>query len=57
MEIEGRAAEVCVGDVKRNWEYGLNFYSVVPLPKCDQDPKPWRLQRAAGDRIALERVP
>jgi 4-amino-4-deoxy-L-arabinose transferase-like glycosyltransferase len=56
-EIEARAGEVCVGDVKRNWEYGLNFYSVVPLPKCDQDPKPWRLRRAAGDRIALERVP
>ena len=34
--IELQAADVCLGDVKRNWEYGLNFYSVTPLPKCAQ---------------------
>lgn len=52
--IEGQAAEVCLGDVKRNWEYGLNFYSVTPLPKCGQNSRAWRVVRAAGDRVALE---
>ena len=53
-QIEGRAAEVCMGDVKRNWEYGLNYYSVTPLPKCGPDPKPLRIVRAPGDRVAVE---
>ena len=52
--IELQAADVCLGDVKRNWEYGLNFYSVTPLPKCAQSRAAWRVIRAPGDRIALE---
>jgi 4-amino-4-deoxy-L-arabinose transferase-like glycosyltransferase len=24
----------CVGPVSRNWRYGLNYYSVTPLPDC-----------------------
>jgi 4-amino-4-deoxy-L-arabinose transferase-like glycosyltransferase len=55
--IDGRAAEVCLDDVKRNWEYGLNFYSVTPLPKCSESPRPWRVVRATGDRVALEPNP
>ena len=31
-EIGGRAGDVCIGNVKRDWEYGLNYYSVTPLP-------------------------
>lgn len=53
-EIEGRVPDVCVGDVKRDWQYGLNYYSVTPLPKCDQNPRAWRVVRAPGDRVALE---
>jgi 4-amino-4-deoxy-L-arabinose transferase-like glycosyltransferase len=25
---------VCVEDLNRNWRYGLNFYTVTPLPEC-----------------------
>jgi 4-amino-4-deoxy-L-arabinose transferase-like glycosyltransferase len=56
-EIESKAPEVCIGNIKRNWEYGLNYYSVTPLPKCEQNPKPWRVMRAPGDAVALEHVP
>jgi hypothetical protein len=55
-QIETRAAEVCVGNVKRTWEYGLNYYSVSPLPKCEQDPRPLRVLRAPGDRVVVEPV-
>jgi 4-amino-4-deoxy-L-arabinose transferase-like glycosyltransferase len=53
-EIEGRAPDVCIGDVKRDWQYGLNYYSVTPLPKCGPNPRAWRVVRAPGDRVALE---
>lgn len=25
---------VCVEDLNRNWRYGLNFYTITPLPEC-----------------------
>ena len=28
-------SETCVGDVHRAWRYGLNYYSVEPLPDCE----------------------
>lgn len=38
--IEPRAAETCVESLHRNWRYGLNYYSRVPLPDCDAEPRP-----------------
>lgn len=32
--VEPRAAETCVDTLHRNWRYGLNYYSVQPLPDC-----------------------
>jgi 4-amino-4-deoxy-L-arabinose transferase-like glycosyltransferase len=39
-QIAGRAGEVCVEGVDRNWRYGLNYYSVTPLPECSVQPRP-----------------
>jgi len=47
-EIEGRAGGVCVGEVERNWRYGLNYYSVEPLPDCAREPKPVEVRQSAG---------
>lgn len=41
--IEGRRSQVCVGDIGRSWVYGLNFYSVTPLPPCSSGSYPVRL--------------
>lgn len=30
--------QVCVGDLHRAWRYGLNYYSVTPLPECSATP-------------------
>ncbi len=33
------AQDVCVGDIHRAWRYGLNYYSVTPLPDCSAQPR------------------
>ena len=52
-EIGGRAGEVCIGNVKRDWKYGLNFYSVTPLPDCEKQPKALQVLPAPGGRTYL----
>jgi 4-amino-4-deoxy-L-arabinose transferase-like glycosyltransferase len=47
-EIEARAGEVCVDDIHRNWRYGLNYYSVTPLPDCEQQPRPLAVRQTEG---------
>ena len=56
-EIGGRAGEVCIGNVKRDWEYGLNYYSVTPLPDCEQQPKALQVLPGPGGRAYLEPIP
>jgi 4-amino-4-deoxy-L-arabinose transferase-like glycosyltransferase len=33
-EIEAHRAEPCVGQIRRDWRYGLDYYAVTPLPDC-----------------------
>jgi 4-amino-4-deoxy-L-arabinose transferase-like glycosyltransferase len=40
---------VCVEAIPRNWRYGLNYYSIEPLPDCDQSPRPVHV--APGDGV------
>ena len=47
-EIETRAGEVCVAAIHRNWRYGLNYYSVTPLPDCEQQPRPLAVRQTVG---------
>ena len=56
-QIAGRSSQVCIGDVKRDWEYGLNYYSVTPLPDCAAQSRPLRVLPAPGDRAYLEEAP
>jgi 4-amino-4-deoxy-L-arabinose transferase-like glycosyltransferase len=56
-EIGPRASEVCVGPVKRDMEYGLNYYLVTALPHCDVAPKPLRVVPGPGGRAVLENAP
>jgi len=48
QEIAGRAGEVCVDNIDRRWRYGLNYYSVTPLPECSEQARPLRLVEAGG---------
>jgi 4-amino-4-deoxy-L-arabinose transferase-like glycosyltransferase len=43
-EIEPRAAETCVGDVRRHVRYGLDYYSARRLPDCSVTERPYRIE-------------
>ncbi len=38
-ELSEPKRQYCVGEVTRTWRYGLNYYSVTPLPVCPPDRK------------------
>jgi 4-amino-4-deoxy-L-arabinose transferase-like glycosyltransferase len=48
QEIAGRAGEICVDNINRAWRYGLNYYSITPLPECSEQPRPLRIVQAPG---------
>jgi hypothetical protein len=56
-QIGGQSGEVCIGDVKRDWVYGLNYYSVTPLPDCEQQGGPLQVLPGPGGRAYLEPIP
>jgi 4-amino-4-deoxy-L-arabinose transferase-like glycosyltransferase len=47
-EIGMRAGDVCVDEIRRNWRYGLNYYSVTPLPDCEQQPRPLAVRQTGS---------
>jgi 4-amino-4-deoxy-L-arabinose transferase-like glycosyltransferase len=47
-EISPRADEVCIDRIDRDWRYGLNYYSISPLPECAALPKALRVIQSPG---------
>ena len=47
-KIEARADHTCVRDIQRSWRYGLNYYSVVPLPDCTGTPRVIEVRQSPG---------
>jgi 4-amino-4-deoxy-L-arabinose transferase-like glycosyltransferase len=57
-EISPRAGEVCVDRIDRDWRYGLNYYSIAPLPECTAQPKAlWVIQDDPGQPPHLAPAP
>jgi 4-amino-4-deoxy-L-arabinose transferase-like glycosyltransferase len=53
-QIEPVRDQVCVVEpLQRHWRYGLNYYSVKPLPDCEVEPRPMRVEHAQGDPPVL----
>ena len=48
-KVEARTSHTCVGDIQRTWRYGLNYYSVTPLPDCTAEPKPLEIRQTAHE--------
>ena len=46
--ISPHSSEVCVERMHRAWRYGLNYYSVQPLPDCDAEPRALRILQRPG---------
>jgi 4-amino-4-deoxy-L-arabinose transferase-like glycosyltransferase len=47
-QISSQSSRVCVGPIHRNWRYGLNYYSVVPVPDCPATDRPVRVIQTPG---------
>jgi 4-amino-4-deoxy-L-arabinose transferase-like glycosyltransferase len=57
-EISPRAGELCVDRIERDWRYGLNYYSIAPLPECSDQPKAlWVIQNDPGQPPRLVPAP
>ena len=54
-QIEGRPAEVCLGNLKRDWIYGLDYYAGRALPSCHETPAPVQVLPAPGDGAVVIR--
>jgi 4-amino-4-deoxy-L-arabinose transferase-like glycosyltransferase len=55
--ISGRAGQVCIDRIEPYWRYGLNYYSIAPLPECAAQPKALRLIQSPGQPPQLVPAP
>jgi len=46
--LSSQADRACVEPIHRNWRYGLNYYSIVPLPDCPAAGRPVHVFQAPG---------
>ena len=56
-QIADRAGDICIANLERNWVYGLNYYSVTPLPECKARPRPLWLLQSPGQAPRLAPAP
>jgi hypothetical protein len=47
-QLSSKAESACVEPIHRNWRYGLNYYSVIPLPDCPAAGRPLHIFQAPG---------
>ncbi len=47
-QIASRRDSICVQSIRRNFEYGLNYYSAVSLPECASHPAPLHIVQPPG---------
>jgi hypothetical protein len=52
--IASDPGSVCVEEIPRNWRYGLNYYSVEPLPDCDEAPRPVHVKQENGALVIMK---
>ena len=52
--LSPQADRACVEPIHRNWRYGLNYYSVVPLPDCLAAGRPVHVFQAPGHPPEVE---
>lgn len=52
--IAGRSPDVCVAQMHRAWRYGLNYYSVEPLPDCETAPRALQIRQQPGAPPTVE---
>jgi hypothetical protein len=56
-DVAPHRGEVCIGEVKRDWDYGLAYYGGGPLPECAEQDKAWEVVADHPDGAALRPKP
>ncbi len=56
-EIASRRQNVCVDSLHRNWRYGLNYYSVQPLPDCTEAGREFEVVQQPGRHPVVRQMP
>ncbi len=54
-QISAQRQDVCVSGLHRAWRYGLNYYSIDPLPDCREEPKPLEIRQKDNEIPAITR--
>jgi 4-amino-4-deoxy-L-arabinose transferase-like glycosyltransferase len=54
-EVAPDAGDACVASANRGWRYGLNYYSVQPLPDCEGTGRTVRIRQEPGRPAVIER--
>jgi 4-amino-4-deoxy-L-arabinose transferase-like glycosyltransferase len=54
-EIAPEVGNACVASANRGWRYGLNYYSVLPLPDCVGTGRTVRIRQEPGRPAMIQR--
>ncbi len=52
-QVEPHRGDACVDSLNRSLRYGLNYYSVTPLPDCSVASRPYRITQAQAQPPTL----
>jgi 4-amino-4-deoxy-L-arabinose transferase-like glycosyltransferase len=55
-EIDRYPDMVCAGELKRDWQYGLYYYTGRVLPSCDSNPRQFQVLQTPGQPPGLVRA-
>ncbi len=55
--IEEQRGQVCIESMHRSWRYGLNYYSIEPLPDCSSELKSVRITQQGSKPPQILVVP
>jgi len=53
-EIEPQRERVCLEEIHRTWQYGLDYYAVTPLTRCSEGDRPLHVVQEPGQAAVLE---
>lgn len=48
QEVAGRTSDVCVERIRRDWQFGLNYYAGEAIPECGAAPRNIRVVQSPG---------
>jgi 4-amino-4-deoxy-L-arabinose transferase-like glycosyltransferase len=57
LEVAAHPGQVCLGDIRRDWQYGLDYYAGTSLPACSAAPKPFQVTEKPGRPPELTAAP